>query len=237
VSRSALVISAVLCLIQSVPSLWDTLPIGKPADFPGGRAASNGSLTTSGGEMLARVTAGGASYARGVVDFTRRTDALGSGRTFELSGRFRFDADGHYVSVMRADDFAAYGTAAIQLGVERQQGDGRLHIAARRYDDTWTGFDVASLVTPEPRREYRLRLRVTVGSDAVGGASTQLWVDGALAAATTAPNVLPGRAFTKARMGVVAVAGAPASIAMRDLEVRTDRPAWVRWLPVPFRVT
>src|SRR5690349_24471158 len=83
VSRSALIISALLCLIQSVPSLWDTLAIGKVADFPGGRAENHGSLTGAGGEMLARVTSGGASYARGIVDFTRRTGALGAGRRSE----------------------------------------------------------------------------------------------------------------------------------------------------------
>jgi hypothetical protein len=32
------------------------------------------------------------------------------------------------------------------------------------------------------------------------------------------------------------VAGSPATIAMRDLQVRTDRPPWLRWLPVPLRL-
>jgi hypothetical protein len=183
--------------------------------------------------MLARVTSGGDSYARGIVNFRRRGGALGDGRRFELAGRFRLDSGG-YVSVMRADDFAASGASAIQLGVERQGGDRRLHIAARRYDGVWTGFDVSSSLKPVPGREYRLRLRVTVGSESAGGASTELWADGRLVASTTAPNILPGRAFTKGRMGVVAVAGSPVALRMRHLEVLIDRPAErTGWLPEP----
>jgi hypothetical protein len=220
-----LAISAVLCSMPSLPpGTCERIEIQRPADFLGGWEARGGHLTTTAGKgMRARVTSGGASYARGIVNFRRRGGPLGAGRRFELAGRFRFD-DGGYVSVMRADDYATRGEDAIQLGVERQAGDRRLHIAARRYDGQWRGFDVASSLAPVPDREYALRLRVTIGSDP-GSAETELWAGRRLIASSTMPNILPGRAFTKARMGVVAVADSPVALRMRHLEVLIDRAA------------
>jgi hypothetical protein len=220
-----LAISAVLCSMPSLPpGACDRIEIQRPEDFPGGWEAHRGHLTVTPGKgMRAQVTSGGASYARGIVSFRRRGGPLGAGRRFELAGRFRFDAGG-YVSVMRADDYATSGADAIQLGVERQAGDRRLHIAARRYDGQWTGFDVASSLAPVPDREYALRLRVTIGSDP-GAAVTELWARRRLIASTTMPNIRPGRAFTKARVGVVAVADSPVALRMRHLEVLIDRAA------------
>lgn len=219
---SVLAASAVVCLAPVAPSVCDAVAIEKVADFPGGFAANRGIVTTRDGEMLARVATGGDSYARGVVDLDRRVGRVGQGGRLELAGRFRFDAAGGYVSVMRADDFAARPDDAIQLGVERQAGDGRLHIAARRYDGSWTGFDVAAPLVPVAGREYALRLVAEIAPEPELGARTTLWVDGLQVAATTQPNVLPGRAYTKARLGVVAVAGTPAMVAMRELSVRAE---------------
>lgn len=219
---SVLAASAVVCLLAPVaPSVCDAVAIEKVADFPGGFSANRGIVTTRDGEMLARVATGGDSYARGVVDLDRRVGRVGQGGRLELAGRFRFDA-GSYVSVMRADDFAARPDDAIQLGVERQAGDGRLHIAARRYDGSWTGFDVAAPLVPVAGREYALRLVAEIAPEPGLGARTTLWVDGREVAATTQPNVLPERAYTKARLGVVAVAGTPAMVAMRELSVRAE---------------
>jgi hypothetical protein len=211
-------LSAVLCVIPLSPSVCDRPTIDKLDDFPAVEARRGDLVDIAGGGMLARAQGGGASFARGVTQLEPYGGAVGEHGRLELAGRFSFDRRGHYVSVLRADDFATRAGAAVQLGVERQYGDGRLHMAARRYDGSWLGFDIATDIEPVPGREYALVLRATVGSSP-GAASTELWVDDMLAATSTAPNILPGRAFTKARAGAVAVAASPATVLMRRVRI------------------
>lgn len=215
---NSLAVSMVLCAIPLSPSLCERPSIDVLAAFPSGTEATRGRVRDAPGGMIAEAD-GGVSYARGLVKLP--AGGVGAGGRLEMAGRFRFDAAGRYVSILRADDYAVSGPDAVQLGIEREHGDGRLHVVARRYDGSWQGVDIEAPAPLVPGREYDLRLRATV-SAVEGAAETELWIDARLVARSSAPNTLPGRAYVTARAGAVAVADSRARVVMRDVRVAAD---------------
>jgi len=200
--------------------------------FNGGLNTNNGTITNLSNPadpkitMRAVTTAGGASYARGLV--SKNTDGSGLkivvGDTLSMGVSVIFRDTGRYTSVARFDSYVPFAGAGSIFGIERWSNN-TLRVISTRYDAGSPLLDMpAPGLTIAANTRYDLRLEAKL-SPTAGGGYTRLFVNGIKRVESAAANIHSGRYFTKLRAGVVAVGTSGATVEFGDVRLAPAAPA------------
>jgi hypothetical protein len=149
-------------------------------------------------------------YARMVY---RPAQPWSAGETHSFGGRFLLSSDSGYVSLLRADNYAAYGHDGYVFGVARYNGDLLGHLVVGTYtgDDQEIGPPFAIPLGSW----FDLKVTITVG------ASIAVSIDG-IPVASGGYSTPPGKELiTAVRSGVVAT-GKPGQIDVRQQYFAVD---------------
>jgi hypothetical protein len=149
-------------------------------------------------------------YARMVY---RPAPPWSAGETHSFAGRFLLSSESGYVSLLRADNYAAYGRDGFVFGVARYTGDHLGHLVVGTYtgDDQEIGPPFAIPLGSW----FDLKVTITVG------ASIAVSIDG-IPVASGSYSTPPGKErITAVRSGVVAT-GNPGQIDVRQQYFAVD---------------
>lgn len=200
------------------PTFPTTQTVTQTSQFNGGINTSNGSLTNISSPTDSKITmrgvlsAGGASYARGIIsknpDGTKLS--LGEGKEIAVDVSVIFKDTGNYVSVARFDNYDPYTSNGSIFGIERWSNN-TLHIVSSRYDASTPLLNLTvpnMTIQANVRYDFRLEAKLSSGT----GGYTHFYINGTKVLDSTAANNQQERVFTKLRSGVVAVGTNPVNV-------------------------